>query len=216
MINLKLLEADFNDNDNDTDLVYYSRLSNIAQNNVSNIRNTINGLIKFLKDNYNFIFGELNDDLLENEESSEIFSEYLEDNYLHREWIGRSNYYYIRDDLSTNNDSFINSFLYELQDVSKDKFDLSLILNTIDYTYLTYDDIYEDLINSKLNPNKIDEMIKDNVLADNYYDSTEQIILDFETGINDLYKDIKLCVKDIKYELSDIMNAYKFYYSDLS
>ena len=215
MINLKLLEADFNDND--TDLVYYSRLSNTAQNNVGNIRNTINGLIKFLKDNYNFIFGELNDDLLENEESSEMFSDYLEDNYLHREWIGRSDYYYVRDDLSTNSDSFINSFLYELQDISENKFDLSLILNTIDYTYLTYDDIYDDLINSELNPNKIDEMIKDNVLAnDNYYDSAEQIILDFETGINDLYKDIKLCVKDIKYGLSDIMDAYKFYYNDLS
>ena len=194
----------------DTDLVYYSRLSDTAQDKINSIKTKIKDLIDYLNDN-SVILTTVNDRELiqfdydepnDIEDNTFLFDDYLADNNLTKKFPYKNDNYYIRED---ENSSFINDFLYEFED---SPITFTTVLDAIAHTYLSYDDYYDTLISANLNTEKIDEAIKNDVLSIDDMD-LEEIIYDYNNAIIDLEKDISLCIYDVKDNVDIILNAYK-------
>jgi len=189
-----------------TDLVYYSRLSDNVQNKVSQLRQKINDFVDYLNEN-SIILVTLNDDTLYNvdsidKEDSYIyideFDSYLDNNDLKKKFVGRSEDYFIRDNV----DDFINDFLYELEDTD---INFNTVCVAIETAYLTYDEYYSDMLDNNLEETAIDEMLKDDIMSGL---TEREAINDISTAIQDLYKDITLCIKDVKTNVKPLLDAY--------
>lgn len=189
-----------------TDLVYYSRLSNEIQNKVSQLRQKINDFVDYLNEN-SIVLVTLNDDTLYNVNSTykednyiyiDEFDSYLDSNDLKKKFVGRSADYFIRD----NTDDFINDFLYELEDT---EINFNTVCVAIETSYLTYDEYYNDMLDNNLEETAIDEMMKDNIMSGL---TERETIADISTAIQDLYKDIVICIKNIKTNMKPLLDAY--------
>ena len=189
-----------------TDLVYYSRLSDDVQNKVGQLKQKINDFVDYLNEN-SIILVTLNDDTLYNvdsidKEDSYIyideFDSYLDNNDLKKKFVGRSEDYFIRDNV----DDFINDFLYELEDTD---INFNTVCIAIETAYLTYDEYYSDMLDNNLEETAIDEMLKDDIMSGL---TEREAINDVSTAIQDLYKDIVLCIKDVKTNMKPLLDAY--------
>ena len=187
-----------------TDLVYYSRLSDEAQNNIITIKSKINNLIDYLNEN-SVVFVTLSDysldDVKDQYFQAEDFDDFLEQNELKKKYVGRSDDFYIRSDYY----DYINDFLYELEDTD---INFNTVCVAIETAYLTYDEYYSDLLDNNFDETKIDEMIKNDVMSGL---SEREVLFDVTNAISDLKRDITNCVKDIKFEMKPIIEGYQFF-----
>lgn len=187
-----------------TDLVYYSRLSDEAQNNIITIKSKINDLIDYLNEN-SVVFVTLSDYSLDDVEDqyyqAEDFDDFLEQNELKKKYVGRSEDFYIRSDYY----DYINDFLYELEDTDVN---FNSVCVAIEVAYLTYDEYYSDLLDNNFDETKIDEMIKNDIMSGL---SEREVLFDVTNAISDLKRDITNCVKDIKFEMKPIIEGYQFF-----
>ena len=187
-----------------TDLVYYSRLSDEAQNNIITIKSKINDLIDYLNEN-SVVFVTLSDysldDVKDQYFQAEDFDDFLEQNELKKKYVGRSDDFYIRSDYY----DYINDFLYELEDTDVN---FNSVCVAIEVAYLTYDEYYSDLLDNNFDETKIDEMIKNDIMSGL---SEREVLFDVTNAISDLKRDITNCVKDIKFEMKPIIESYQFF-----
>ena len=187
-----------------TDLVYYSRLSDEAQNNIITIKSKINDLINYLNEN-SVVFVTLSDysldDVKDQYFQAEDFEDFLEQNELKKKYVGRSDDFYIRSDYY----DYINDFLYELEDTD---INFNTVCVAIETAYLTYDEYYSDLLDNNFDETKIDEMIKNDVMSGL---SEREVLYDVTNAISDLKRDITNCVKDIKFDMQPIIEGYQFF-----
>lgn len=187
-----------------TDLVYYSRLSDEAQNNIITIKSKINDLIDYLNEN-SIVFVTLSDYSLDNVDDqyfqAEDFDDFLEQNELKKKYVGRSEDFYIRSDYY----DYINGFLYELEDTD---INFNTVCVAIEVAYLTYDEYYSDLLDNNFDETKIDEMIKNDIMSGL---SEKEVLFDVTNAISDLKRDITNCVNDIKFDMKPIIEGYEFF-----
>lgn len=187
-----------------TDLVYYSRLSDEAQNNIITIKSKINDLIDYLNEN-SVVFVTLSDYSLDDVDDqyfqAEDFDDFLEQNELKRKYVGRSEDFYIRSDYY----DYINDFLYELEDTD---INFNTVCVAIEVAYLTYDEYYSDLLDNNFDETKIDEMIKNDIMSGL---SEKEVLFDVTNAISDLKRDITNCVNDIKFDMKPIIEGYEFF-----
>jgi hypothetical protein len=187
-----------------TDLVYYSRLSDEAQNNIITIKSKINDLIDYLNEN-SVVFVTLSDYNLDNVDDqyfqAEDFDDFLEQNELKKKYVGRSEDFYIRSDYY----DYINDFLYELEDTD---INFNTVCVAIEVAYLTYDEYYSDLLDNNFDETKIDEMIKNDIMSGL---SEKEVLFDVTNAISDLKRDITNCVNDIKFDMKPIIEGYEFF-----
>ena len=187
-----------------TDLVYYSRLSDEAQNNIITIKSKINDLIGYLNEN-SVVFVTLSDysldDVKDQYFQAEDFEDFLEQNELKKKYVGRSDDFYIRSDYY----DYINDFLYELEDTD---INFNTVCVAIEVAYLTYDEYYSDLLDNNFDETKIDEMIKNDIMSGL---SEREVLYDVTNAISDLKRDITNCVKDIKFDMKPIIEGYQFF-----
>lgn len=187
-----------------TDLVYYSRLSDEAQNNIITIKSKINDLIDYLNEN-SVVFVTLSDysldDVKDQYFQAEDFDDFLEQNELKKKYVGRSDDFYIRSDYY----DYINDFLYELEDTDVN---FNSVCVAIEVAYLTYDEYYSDLLDNNFDETKIDEMIKNDIMSGL---SEREVLFDVTNAISDLKRDITNCVKDIKFDMKPIIEGYQFF-----
>lgn len=187
-----------------TDLVYYSRLSDEAQNNIVTIKSKINDLIDYLNEN-SVVFVTLSDYSLDDIDDqyfqAEDFDDFLEQNELKKKYVGRSEDFYIRSDYY----DYINDFLYELEDTD---INFNTVCVAIEVAYLTYDEYYSDLLDNNFDETKIDEMIKNDIMSGL---SEKEVLFDVTNAISDLKRDITNCVNDIKFDMKPIIEGYQFF-----
>ena len=200
----------------ETDLTYYSRLSDEAQNDIVSTKQAVESLVNTLsqhKDILTFTDDKLYDVFYNAEEGDEDllqmfcsdtwedFENYLNSLDLITKQFNRSNSkFYIR------TGDTVDNFLYELEN---EDIDFETVLNAINDAYLSYNASYIQLTGALMNPSEIDTIIKDEC-SEYFNDSIEDAVDDWNGNIIDFCYEVNDSINQILEGIKPIIKAYDY------